>query len=233
MAGAPAAGFGYVDVAVSPASAGVTLCCRRNDGWQRTDVLIGRRGTCRQESCSTVAAWLIRRTTSSGSRRWPATRRARCWVLSNGSATPSRGLLWAGRCGYAGDRRRVDDDLGWAGQAPGADRGRLLLATCSVGTCDRCGRTPTSTTPIGSGTRPRTTRQNSCWRDAVTRSRVAVTAVLADGDLGQLVKFTDWDDAPSLRRVLVDLIEEYARHVGHADLIRESVDGLTGDDPPR
>jgi hypothetical protein len=30
----------------------------------------------------------------------------------------------------------------------------------------------------------------------------------------------------------IDLIEEYARHVGHADLIRESVDGLTGEDPP-
>ncbi|MGH9173166.1 MAG: DUF664 domain-containing protein, partial [Vicinamibacterales bacterium] len=26
--------------------------------------------------------------------------------------------------------------------------------------------------------------------------------------------------------------EEYARHVGHADLIRESVDGLVGQDPP-
>ena len=26
---------------------------------------------------------------------------------------------------------------------------------------------------------------------------------------------------------------EYARHVGHADLIRESVDGLVGEDPPR
>jgi hypothetical protein len=27
------------------------------------------------------------------------------------------------------------------------------------------------------------------------------------------------------------MIEEYARHVGHADLIRESVDGLVGEDP--
>jgi hypothetical protein len=35
-----------------------------------------------------------------------------------------------------------------------------------------------------------------------------------------------------LRRILIDLIEEYARHVGHADLIRESVDGLVGEDPP-
>jgi len=32
----------------------------------------------------------------------------------------------------------------------------------------------------------------------------------------------------SLRRVLVHLIQEYARHNGHADLIREGVDGATG-----
>ncbi|MBA3294454.1 MAG: DUF664 domain-containing protein, partial [Geodermatophilaceae bacterium] len=31
----------------------------------------------------------------------------------------------------------------------------------------------------------------------------------------------------------VDLIDEYARHNGHADLIRESVDGLVGEDPPQ
>jgi len=30
-----------------------------------------------------------------------------------------------------------------------------------------------------------------------------------------------------------DLIEEYARHTGHADLIRESIDGLVGEDAPR
>jgi len=51
------------------------------------------------------------------------------------------------------------------------------------------------------------------WQDAVERSRAAVTAVLADGDLGQLVRRTGWDDPPSLRRVLIDIIEEYARHV--------------------
>jgi uncharacterized damage-inducible protein DinB len=33
----------------------------------------------------------------------------------------------------------------------------------------------------------------------------------------------------SLRWVLVHLIEEYARHCGHADLLRETVDGHTGD----
>ena len=39
--------------------------------------------------------------------------------------------------------------------------------------------------------------------------------------------------SPSLRRVLVDLHDEYARHVGHADLFREAVDGLVGEDPPQ
>ena len=33
----------------------------------------------------------------------------------------------------------------------------------------------------------------------------------------------------SVRWVLVHMIEEYARHNGHADLLRESIDGATGD----
>jgi hypothetical protein len=71
------------------------------------------------------------------------------------------------------------------------------------------------------------------WRDAVARSRAAVAAALADGGLDQLAA-VGWPDgrAPSLRRILIDLIEEYARHVGHADLLREAVDGLVGEDPP-
>ncbi len=36
-------------------------------------------------------------------------------------------------------------------------------------------------------------------------------------------------DGPiALREVLVHLIEEYARHLGHADLLRECIDGRTG-----
>lgn len=34
---------------------------------------------------------------------------------------------------------------------------------------------------------------------------------------------------PSMRWILVHLIEEYARHCGHADLIRQAIDGATGD----
>ncbi len=70
------------------------------------------------------------------------------------------------------------------------------------------------------------------WADAVTCSRAVLTEVLNDGGLGQLARSAAWSEPPSLRRLLIDLIEEYARHVGHADLIREAVDGLVGEDPP-
>ncbi len=72
------------------------------------------------------------------------------------------------------------------------------------------------------------------WRDAVERSRAAVAAAIADGGVGQLGRMTTSSGAsPNLRYILIVLIEEYARHIGHADLIRESIDGLVGEDPPR
>ena len=72
------------------------------------------------------------------------------------------------------------------------------------------------------------------WGDAVARSRSLVTEALADGGPQRRGKgITDARDAlPSLRYILINMIEEYARHNGHADLIRESVDGLVGHDPP-
>jgi hypothetical protein len=72
------------------------------------------------------------------------------------------------------------------------------------------------------------------WSEAVARSRAAIGSAYREGGLGQPAA-TAWPDGstPSLRRILIDIIEEYARHVGHADLIRESVDGLVGEDPPR
>jgi uncharacterized damage-inducible protein DinB len=68
------------------------------------------------------------------------------------------------------------------------------------------------------------------WQEAVARSRSLVTEALADGGLEQPARRT-WPDgrAPSLRWILCHMIEEYARHNGHADLLRESVDGLTGE----
>ena len=68
------------------------------------------------------------------------------------------------------------------------------------------------------------------WQDAVARSRALVAEALADDGLERLARRT-WPDgrAPSLRWILVHMVEEYARHNGHADLLRESVDGLTGE----
>ncbi|UWP78918.1 DinB family protein [Dactylosporangium fulvum] len=73
------------------------------------------------------------------------------------------------------------------------------------------------------------------WRGAVEHSRVAMAKALADGGLDQPAKYATLDDgtSPNLRRVVVDLHDEYARHVGHADLLREAVDGLVGEDPPQ
>ncbi|HEU5034452.1 MAG TPA: DinB family protein [Mycobacteriales bacterium] len=70
------------------------------------------------------------------------------------------------------------------------------------------------------------------WLDAVARSETAVQKALADGGVDRPLALSDWTDTPNLRRVLVDMIEEYARHTGHADLIRESIDGLVGEDAP-
>ena len=67
------------------------------------------------------------------------------------------------------------------------------------------------------------------WEASVVRSR----EVVARADLDRGATYTEWDEAPNLRRVVVDMIEEYARHTGHADLIRESVDGLVGEDAPQ
>jgi uncharacterized damage-inducible protein DinB len=68
------------------------------------------------------------------------------------------------------------------------------------------------------------------WQEAVEQSRSRVAEALADAGLDQRAKRI-WPDgsAPSLRWIVVHMIEEYARHNGHADLIRESVDGATGE----
>jgi uncharacterized damage-inducible protein DinB len=65
------------------------------------------------------------------------------------------------------------------------------------------------------------------YRDACDRARQA--AVSADS-LDQLSVDTMSDGKPfTLRFVLLHLIEETARHAGHADLLREAIDGTVGE----
>ena len=65
------------------------------------------------------------------------------------------------------------------------------------------------------------------YDEACERSRAAVAEV---GDLDAVTKFPNGRGVNfSMRWVLFHMIEETARHAGHADLIRESIDGATGD----
>ncbi len=69
------------------------------------------------------------------------------------------------------------------------------------------------------------------YDSAVARSRKAFAGLLETG-LDQQVHVAEVVGEPvSARRVLCDLVEEYGRHTGQADLLREAVDGRVGEDP--
>lgn len=71
--------------------------------------------------------------------------------------------------------------------------------------------------------------------EAVVRNTRRIADAVAEGGGGlDLVAHVDDGNGnhPRLRRLLHDLLEEYARHTGHADLLREAVDGRVGEDPP-
>jgi uncharacterized damage-inducible protein DinB len=61
------------------------------------------------------------------------------------------------------------------------------------------------------------------WRREVSHAEEYVVRAPSLDVLG-----THRDGQVALREVLVHLIEEYARHLGHADLLRECIDGRTG-----
>ncbi|MFJ4711467.1 DinB family protein [Streptomyces sp. NPDC088785] len=68
------------------------------------------------------------------------------------------------------------------------------------------------------------------WRTEIDQAR----ALTADADLATTCALTDREaahlgaESVSLRWILTHMIGEYARHNGHADLLREAVDGVTG-----
>jgi hypothetical protein len=71
---------------------------------------------------------------------------------------------------------------------------------------------------------------HALWAQAKDRARAAVTEAISAGGLEFLAR-APWSDSttPSLRWILLHMIEEYARHNGHADLLREAIDGQTGE----
>ena len=48
-------------------------------------------------------------------------------------------------------------------------------------------------------------------------------------NLGLDEEFTHNGELMSLRLIYLYMIEEYARHIGHADFLREQIDGATGE----
>ncbi len=71
------------------------------------------------------------------------------------------------------------------------------------------------------------------WDTSVARSRAAAVTIQARGGLDAPAAYELPDGSrPNVRRMLMDLVEEYARHTGHADILREAVDGRTGEVPP-
>lgn len=64
------------------------------------------------------------------------------------------------------------------------------------------------------------------WRAEIARAREIVAAAPSMDVTGTHPRR---GETFSLRWILVHMIEEYARHNGHADLIRERIDGETGE----
>lgn len=73
---------------------------------------------------------------------------------------------------------------------------------------------------------------HALFDETVDRSRRRYAEAIEAGGLDQEVHMgIPHVGHANLRRLLLDLLEEYARHTGHADLLREAVDGRVGEDP--
>jgi hypothetical protein len=54
-------------------------------------------------------------------------------------------------------------------------------------------------------------------------------AAVANASLDDTCTHERTGEVMSLRMIYLHMIEEYARHLGHADLLREQIDGATGE----
>jgi uncharacterized damage-inducible protein DinB len=68
---------------------------------------------------------------------------------------------------------------------------------------------------------------SATWQAECDRAREIVAGVSSLDDVGKR-RLRDGSEV-SLRWILVHMIEEYARHNGHADFLRERIDGTVGD----
>ena len=81
------------------------------------------------------------------------------------------------------------------------------------------------------GTSVPTRRSPPCWPTCATqaaRSRAIIEAHDLD-EVGQPGERWDGADPATLERVLFHLLQEYARHVGHLDIVTELATGRSGE----
>lgn len=71
----------------------------------------------------------------------------------------------------------------------------------------------------------------AAWYAAAERSRTTWAKLSDHNGLDVIVEDSDPEWSKKRRRILIDLLEEYLKHTGHADLLREAVDGVRGNDP--
>lgn len=88
------------------------------------------------------------------------------------------------------------------------------------------GTTPTRN---GSGTCRAIQRPSSCPSTTAPSSSRQVTENASLDDLSVKEVGNEPGQHFNLRWILTHLLEEYARHAGHADLLREQIDGSVGD----
>lgn len=152
-----------------------------------------------------------------------------------------------GLLGFLAQQRRVlkaaaygltEEQLRLTPSASALSVGGLLkhIASCESGWVDTMLQRPSGQTEESYGSDFHLTPEDTLESLLANYAEVAAetAAVVADLDLGHPVPVPDqpWFpkdlEAWSVRWVLLHLIEETARHAGHADIVRESIDGATG-----
>jgi Protein of unknown function (DUF664) len=84
-----------------------------------------------------------------------------------------------------------------------------------------------SPTPTGNSAPPWPWTRKHCASATATRASAAAASAASLDQLSAFKGNDGWQF--TLRWVLLHLIEETARHAGHADLLREAIDGSVGE----
>lgn len=69
----------------------------------------------------------------------------------------------------------------------------------------------------------------AAFRTQAVRTKEIVAGVPLDAVAASGGRFSESRDRPTLAWILFHVLQEYARHAGHLDIVRETIDGTTGE----